>query len=293
VAIFLLLAVAVGIAAALLTTPAPAAPGATTTNGSVFLPFWVILAALGGFFALLMAVIVIARLTVGAGGMPLRFSLIVLVAFAVGLGFVVLVHYVTTSGTIGSFTLPQNSTSHGTSPPPNPPVGNLTPGQNNTSPQFQGFDLSGVAEWIGLGLLLVLAIAVAGPIASAFGPRTPDVPSPSSATPATRAVFAEALAKLDAAAEPTDPRLVMIRLYARLLERVGPSLDNVESATPREIERACVERLQIDAPTAARLRRLFERARYSTLPFGPEEIQEAREALVTALAQLPSPRTAA
>ena len=294
VAIFLLVAVAVGIAAALLSSPTPSTPAPTTTHNSEFVPFWVILAVIVSFLVLLISVVVLARLSTGGVGIPLRFSLIVFAAFAVGLAFVVIVHFVAPGGP-GLLLTPQgNSTSTGaTGAPPGPGGGNNTSNMGNATTLLPGVDLSGLAVWIGLGLLVIFAIAVAAPLAAVMTNRREEEPEPEPASHAVRKVFAEALAELVTPEEPTDPRRIMVRLYARLLERVGPSIDNLEAATPREIERACVQQLHIDPATSARLRHLFEQARYSTLPFGPAEVEEAREALSAVLAELPAPRLVA
>ncbi len=63
-----------------------------------------------------------------------------------------------------------------------------------------------------------------------------------------------------------DPRATIVRLYGRFLESVGPAVSQLESATPREIERALRQRFRLAGEVAEALTRMFEEARYSSHP---------------------------
>lgn len=296
VAIILLLAVGVGVAAAALSAPAPNSPPPATTTSSGFVPYSVVLAAVLGFLALLVFIVIWARLTTGGAGMPLQFGLMVLAAFIVGLVFIAAVHVIGNSGGIPGLLPGTPVPSSGTTPPNQPPPGpNQTPPANPPRSQFAGIDLTELSAWVGLIILLVAALFIAGPIVAAFGSRRKkeDLVRDEVATFVPRRAFVDALAALAHSTEPTDPRLVMIQLYGRLLERVGPSIANMETATAREIEQTCISHWRLDPGTSTRLRRLFEQARYSTLPFGPTELREARDALTQALTELDRRRVAA
>lgn len=83
-----------------------------------------------------------------------------------------------------------------------------------------------------------------------------------------------------------DAREVIVRLYGRLLSRLRPMVGTVDPQTPEEIRVFHLERLGIRHEAAERLTRLFEEARYSSHPLGPETLVTARSAIDSALADL-------
>jgi hypothetical protein len=91
-----------------------------------------------------------------------------------------------------------------------------------------------------------------------------------------RGALASAALALDAGTEPRD---VIIRLYATLLHRVAPIVGGVDDETPEEIRALHLERLGIRPSAATTLTRLFEEARYSSHPLGPEAVTRAVNAI--------------
>jgi hypothetical protein len=86
--------------------------------------------------------------------------------------------------------------------------------------------------------------------------------------------------------EGRDPREVIIRLYGALLERVAPIVGGVDRDTPEEIRTTHLVALGIRPEPAATLTRLFEEARYSSHPIGPESSALATDAIALARADL-------
>jgi hypothetical protein len=83
---------------------------------------------------------------------------------------------------------------------------------------------------------------------------------------------------------------VVIRLYATLLARVGPIVGGLDEQTPEEIRSFHLVQLGIRTPAATTLTRLFEEARYSSHPLGPEAAVLARQAIQEAREDLDRPR---
>ncbi|MCI4354404.1 MAG: DUF4129 domain-containing protein, partial [Thermoplasmata archaeon] len=113
----------------------------------------------------------------------------------------------------------------------------------------------------------------------------PPPPEPRDRTEPVRRSLEQALHAL-AQQNASDARGIIIGLYARLLEAVAPYLDELASATPREIERICIDRFGIASEHAHALTGLFEEARYSSHPFTDLQVERARTALAAALADL-------
>ncbi|MGC2359404.1 MAG: DUF4129 domain-containing protein [Thermoplasmata archaeon] len=76
-----------------------------------------------------------------------------------------------------------------------------------------------------------------------------------------------------------DPRTVIIALYASVLRRIGRWVGGVDPHTPEEIRSRHLVRLGIRADAAGTLTRLFEEARYSSHPLGPEAVSRATVAI--------------
>ncbi len=107
-----------------------------------------------------------------------------------------------------------------------------------------------------------------------------------------RTVVASALHRLSVTSAE-DPRQVILALYAQLLEEASLRLGNLDSATPREIERATVAALRLRPETAHTLTAIFEEARYSSHRMYDSAVARARAALAQALTDLsafPIPR---
>lgn len=87
-----------------------------------------------------------------------------------------------------------------------------------------------------------------------------------------------------------DPRSIVIELYAKLLGRVEPLVGGVSPETPEEIRIGHLVQLGIRSASATTLTRLFEEARYSSHPMGPEVAERARQAILEAREDLDRPR---
>jgi hypothetical protein len=98
--------------------------------------------------------------------------------------------------------------------------------------------------------------------------------------PLDPAALAATLASAAAALERgEDPRATIVRLYVQLLPVVAPKVGDLSALTPQEIAARLVEGLGVGRPASQELTRLFEEARYSTHPMGAEEASRCRTAL--------------
>ena len=173
-----------------------------------------------------------------------------------------------------------------------PPI----PVNNSSVPiGFQPVNFSGyhVPGWLLLlafagtaGVLALLAVGV-------FAGSRRKPPGPGSAPPVPgREELDAALQALEGGSDD-DPRVVIMRLYARLLRWVEPRLTGLDTMTAREVERACVERFGLRPQTARSLTAIFEEARYSTHALAPETVDRTRVVLNQALQELaPAPAVA-
>lgn len=91
-----------------------------------------------------------------------------------------------------------------------------------------------------------------------------------------QAVLAQAS---EAIAQGADPRQTIIQLYVRLLNEFGPKLGAVDYMTAEEIRGDPLARLRVRPSAAEALTRLFEQARYSSHPMGPEDASRCLDAL--------------
>lgn len=277
-------AVGIGFAAVLLLPAhgASSAPGGPGTFSSTSVNFEIAGEIIGILIAGLVALLLYMRFTGPGGAAPKRFFVLILVYFLVAITFLSLVH-IASPGGFGSPAGPaaQNNSTvpivNGTS--------NLSSGNNTTGP----FVEAPAAFWYAVLGAVVITIVGMLVVAMYLGRQAALSPGTEEETRAdVEEAFQRALRALE---EPGDPRAVLIALYAQLLHRIGGRLPELDAATPREIERACVKDLGIPAGPAAELRALFERARYSTLPLGPADVDRAREALRQAVDSLRPPRT--
>jgi hypothetical protein len=83
-----------------------------------------------------------------------------------------------------------------------------------------------------------------------------------------------------------DAREVILALYATLLARLRPMVGGMDTSTPEEIRAVHLERLGARPEPARTLTRLFEEARYSAHPMGPESSRTAQEAVRAVLDDL-------
>jgi len=187
-------------------------------------------------------------------------------------------------------TAPGLNETNGTGPPP---------GGGNSSLNSTGFGLGdsvnffglNLPAWAAIGIVLAVIVTV-GVLVAIFVLRLQGRDRPLRSLPATglRSEFESAARALGEGS--TDPRQVLIALYARLLTRLEPAVGDLATSTAEEIRTHYLIRLGVDPRTAEEITRLFELARYSSHPIGPTEVARARVVLTTAITELNSPRAA-
>jgi hypothetical protein len=284
------LSVGLGAAAALLTVPSSVAAGGSPTPSiaGALVPSWALLLGAEVVFPIFLGAFILflyARVRSGeqsfAGGLALiGFSVI-----ALGVLFVWLFQVIHYPGYQWFQGLPGHSPNNQTVVPP---TGNPVPPGNKTGPPTPGAS-SGpswwatLVDWLPILGGIVVALVVALLVLPRLGPPEEEAAEESKEVPARRALE-EAIDTLDK--EGSDPRWAIRAAYARLLLRAQSRLPPLEPATPREIEELLVHRLRVAPSVAGELTALFEEARYSTHPLGPETVDRARRLLGQALAEM-------
>lgn len=279
----LLVALLVGIVAALLRGAAPA--NGTPPAGQVIINLptevWGLLflsPLIVGFAAL-----ILRRLLFGSRPVPSSAVVAFVVVLALLTLFVFLVHG--GNGNQGTVTVapgPPKGGGGGTGNSSGCPNCSPSSPKNATAPAISFV----IGPWVLLALLLglgtlVAALAVPGVISRLVdrGPRPTPAPGEEvheEARAETRAALAEAGAALG---RGDDPRTTIVRLYVRLLEEIAPRIGDVAPLTADEIQRGFLVRLGVSGPASEALTRLFEEARYSTHPLGPHDAGRCRSAL--------------
>jgi Domain of unknown function (DUF4129) len=175
------------------------------------------------------------------------------------------------------------------SPPPPPPSGGG--GGNLTGPGGVLVLFPSLPPWVPFVLLasvLLLFVVVALPRARRYlRDREEEARDRRRAAPTVPAGVRDALnrasTELDLGA---DPRTVILGLYEEMLAHLRPLVDSYEADTPEEIREVHLNRLGVRPAAARTLTRLFEEARYSTHPMGPQQSAAAQEAVRTTLEDL-------
>jgi hypothetical protein len=263
--------VVVGAAAVLLVGPTPKLPPAPSTGGELWisLPFWAV-----GLLALLPIVVGFAgvlmrRRTEGSVRFPLRVIAVVVTSLMVVLVLLLVFRGSGGGGVVYIITPapPHNNTTSNTTNGTGTPLGGATAGTFWSIPAWAV--AVGVAAVVGLG-------AVVGWLSlrpeRGSGPKPP----PLTADPEARAALSAAAGDLERGA---DPRTVILRLYARLLSRVGPWTGDLAPWTPEEIRVGNLAAIGLSGPSVEALTRLFEEARYSSHAMGPEAANRAVQAI--------------
>ncbi|HTT16906.1 MAG TPA: DUF4129 domain-containing protein [Thermoplasmata archaeon] len=292
VAVVLGVAVALGIVASLLAVAAPTPPKPRAGELIVDLP-----ETLWGLFFLSpllvgVAALLLRRLT-HRGTVIQRTGM--LVAVVLLLVAVVFVYVLAAQGSsnasyVGYFHGSPPAGNNSSSPPS--PKGS-GPGNSSSAP-VPGTELIRISGWMAIagvaGLSAVVAVlAVPGMLSRVFDRRGPTV----RVSPTERARAREAVAEAGAAIrQGGDPRETIVRLYLRLLAELQPRVGGIDHLTATEIRAAVLERLGVRPPAARELTTLFEEARYSTHPMGPEAAGRCRDVIALVerdLAHLPVP----
>ncbi|MCI4356189.1 MAG: DUF4129 domain-containing protein [Thermoplasmata archaeon] len=283
--VFILAAVLIGVAAALLSGPPAPSPSFLSEPG-----FTVGYSALQVFSGVVIALVVIwivyrvvQRIRDPSGAQSMGRSMVVfLVMFLLFLGFIAISHLIAYPPANTPASGPNGNGMMG--PPPHPvppmgaPLGNLT---------FGSWSVPGWTGYVVVLGIAVVVVLVAIPLAVALRPRNSGprvVPAPTIAE-RTRAEIADTLEQLES--DPNaDPRAVIVALYARLLVAIDPKIENAEARTARELESLSVERLALPPAAARELTALFEEARYSVHAMTRDDGVRARAALQRILAAL-------
>jgi Domain of unknown function (DUF4129) len=280
VAWVLVLAVLVGVAAALLSRPvgpvAPSAPGYSLLTWSHWGEVIGIIALLGAGFWLYL----LFRDSARRAPIPGRVVASILTVVLIGVILVEVVAFV--------HFLPSTAAGNSTGSTGGTGTSNGTGNRNMTL--FGGPSLP-LPGWVGIAAVLVIALVAAVFIVPyavhrAEERRRERAEPESTASEAQRALH-EALDRLGSA-DGSDARAAILALYSRLLLLVGPRLEGIETRTPREIERASIDTLGLRPAVARDLRETFEEARYSTHPMSVEAVERARHALTEAMSDLAS-----
>ncbi|MHB1435596.1 MAG: DUF4129 domain-containing protein [Thermoplasmata archaeon] len=274
---------AVGLAAAFLRSPASPGAGPAPSPSTTFILSPLLLGSvIVGVCLTALVFFLVYQFRQGRSPFPAQVVVGFLLVLLLLVGFVALSHLFTgTTAPSGNSTAPATSNQTGPSPT-NSTHGILTgPGGS-----VQTLGLS-IPVWL-LGLLAAAAAIAVGYVALPFLTSLRRRPGKDDETPRSRAELGRILRRsLDEISNaPTDPRPAIVELYGRLLELVGPMVGGVEFDTASEIQLRHLTRLGVGAATAESLTRLFEIARYSSLPLGPEDRERARTAISQAMSEL-------
>jgi hypothetical protein len=275
-------ALAVGAAASILVS-APKAP--TSSSGPVqlvYLPAWLITIASIGLIAFVVGSLVLIRFSGGPTLSMNRMAVTVLTVILLGLVFLAVVHYL---GLAGSAAGGNNTTGQNQSVTPPPPP--------NGGHNFTGS--GGVITWPGfpswlpfvvlVGIALLFVVVAVPELRRYLAERREGKEPPPS--PAEVAAVREALNRaVTELGHGADAREVILALYAAMLARLQPMVGGMDTNTPEEIRAAHLERLGARPEPARTLTRLFEEARYSAHPMGPESSRAAQEAVRAVLHDL-------
>lgn len=283
--VVLVVAVATGAAASILVS-ASTVPPRPSPSSLVYLPGWVVTVLSVALIVFIIGSFVVWRITAGPSSNLTRMALTVLVVVLLGTFFILGAKFLGAGNWIGpgGYT-PSNG-------------GVSAPGQNSTNVTGSTHGPGGNITWIpGLpGWVPIVLIFLVVVLVVVIGvPRTREYLAErhersvarrrieGTVPPGMRDALARASTDLDLGG---DPRTVILALYAAMLAQLRPMVDNLPTSTPEEIRATHLLRLGVRPEAARTLTRLFEEARYSTHPMGPEESARAREAVRATLDDL-------
>ena len=155
-------------------------------------------------------------------------------------------------------------------------------GRNSTPLTLLPVQAPPLSDWpvfvVAAGLSLVLG-AIALPRLLSRSARSRGIPASASSTEARAAARRSFLEAASSLATSTDPRAVILGLYAQLMARLEPKEGIGTYQTPEEIRRAHLIPLGVRPEAAEHLTRLFEEACYSSHSMNAEALQVARESI--------------
>jgi hypothetical protein len=265
VLVVVLAALAAGAAASLLASTPPATTPGSTHYSELVAPLWEVEAAIVVLVFGGVALFLFFRFRAGSAAVPGRMAVTAVVTLLVAVLLLLVLQHAA-FGSAGAGSGGNNPSSSGT------PPANSTNGTTNSTviPGSGSFFWLGpsVPPWTLFAIVavvaVVLSVLVTSPIwrraLSRWGGAEPGLPSPAAVT-AIRGALSDATDALDAGG---DLRTVVIRLYATILAKIGPTVGSVDGATPEEIRASHLVRLGIRPEAAEVLTRSFEEARYSS-----------------------------
>jgi hypothetical protein len=279
--VLLLCALAVGAAVSLIDSARTAGPPPPVgPTSELLLPPWVVSVAIVGFALSIILPLIYTRLrTKGSGQFASSFIVGAFALLLAGVVVVALLHVLGAGGTLqtvqgaptsnGTGKVAQNTTCNCTAV--RGPGGVLAP-FNLALPPWTLFVLVALAA-------VVVVVAGLPPLREYLEDRRENRLM-RARTVQLAAQVQQALR--DAARDlegALDPRATILALYATLLARIEPMAMNLDRSTPEEIRHQHLTRLGIRPPAAEDLTRVFEEARYSSHPLGPEQVDRARRAI--------------
>jgi hypothetical protein len=264
--VLVLVAFAVGAAASLLAGAATASNPGPQHYSELIFPLWEIEAALLVLIFGGVGLLLYVRFAGGSQPLPSRMAVTAVVGILVAILFLIVLQNLGHGGSGFGGGGSGGGSSGGTSPL------NATNGTSNASglPGGGSFLLLGPSTppWtlflVVAVVAVVLSVLVTSPVwwRALSHRRSPESPVPSAeAVARVRGALEDATAALDAGG---DLRSVVVRLYAAILERVGPAVGDVDGSTPEEIRAIHLIRLGVRPEAAEVLTRSFEEARYSS-----------------------------
>ncbi|MEM0129039.1 MAG: DUF4129 domain-containing protein [Thermoplasmata archaeon] len=263
----------VGAAAAFLTGSVVSGGGATTHTSQPIATYvgWGIIALGVAYLALM----ILDRARNGSMPVPTRMVVTILVTIGLVVAFIAAARVLSGAPAIPIITPTKGG--NGTL---------LYNGTNTSSPNGTIVPPSGTfgaPPWA-VYLLIAGALALVGLLATRLVlRRREEEPSYDADRQAVRAALSTAVEALE---QESDPREVLVALYAQLLARLAPVADDLDTSTPEEIRRRHLIRLGVRASSAAEITRLFELARYSTHPILREDVERARATFREAIRDL-------
>jgi hypothetical protein len=280
VAWILVLAVLVGVAAALLSRPVGSVAPGSSSIGGVTLQEFATICGVVLVAAVVLWVLLGYRNRAGRSPLPERLVAAILVTLLLGVVMVAALHlvHIAPIPNSGNSTSSSNNTQG-------------TPGNNSSIslPNFFGHPGVTLPAWAGIAVLVGIAVLAAVLLVpylvarSDFRKRQRDEVGGTARQ--AQDALRDTLHRLESA-EGGDARAAILALYSRLLLLVGPRLGTVESLTPREIEHDSIAALGLRSSVARDLTETFEEARYSSHSMTPETVARARTALGGAIEDL-------
>lgn len=278
------LAVLVGVVGGLLLAGAPAPPAPRAGEVQIDLPTW----GWGLLFLLPMfaavAGVVVQRVR-GGGARSRRglaVALVIIVGALIALGVLLAIAH---PGPQGSVTVERQSPPTNSTPPSNH-TGTSGGSGSGTGP-IAGASTVTINGWeilaVALGLVgLVTCLTIPGLLGRGTGGRRSEG-GPAADPETVRAALGDAQLAIG---KGGDPRETVVQLYLRLIRALEPHVGSIEPLTAREIRRRLLEPLGVRGAPAQELTDLFEEARYSRHPMGPEAATRCQRTLAAVEADL-------